>query len=312
MAVPSLSVVIPTHDTCGLTLRCLSSLGHGGVEPVDVIVVDDASTDGTAEAVRRTRAASEIVELDRNVGFSRAANRGAERARGDVLLFLNSDTEILEGALAALVAAFADDPKLGVAGGELFNFDGSPQWRAGRRPTPVWLFLQSSGLGSVLARMPGRGLAGASGGSRTGEVDWVSGAALAVRREVWTSCGPFDDGYRFYCQDLDLCASARAAGWPVAVVVGFRVMHARGASISAVDGASEGFHPALMWCDLVRFAGKKDGDAAGRRAARTLRAGARLRLIGRSLLAAFASDRDGWSRDTAAYRRGLDALRELR
>ncbi len=308
MGIPSLSVVVPTHDTRELTLRCLASLDAGGVSPVEVIVVDDASTDGTVGAVRTDFPTIQVLETDQNLGFSRAANLGVERASGDLVLVLNSDTEVGEGALAALVGAFSDDESLGIGGAELLDLDGTPQWRAGRRPRPTWLFLQASGLGSMLSRLPGRRLFGATGVARDGAVDWVSGAAFAIRREVWRSCGPFDEGYRFYCQDLDLCASARRAGWSVAVISGFAVFHHHGATIAASPGASGRFHPAHMWTDLVRFTAKFEGPEAARRAAAALRMGARLRLGGRAVAGLFSSDREAWTRDSDGFRAGLRAL----
>jgi GT2 family glycosyltransferase len=303
-----LSVVIPTRDTRELTLGCLESLRNGGETPVDVIVVDDASSDGTAEAIRDIYPEATVVETGRNVGFSRAVNLGVKRTVGDVILVLNSDTEILEGALSALMGAFSNDWALGIGGAELLDPDGSSQWRAGRWPTTFWLLAQSSGLGAVANRLPGRHRVGSTGATRTGAVDWVSGAAMGVRREVWETSGPFDVAYRFYCQDLDLCASAQKSGWSVAVVPGFGVLHHHGATISEAEGASGTFHPAHLWADLVRFAEKHQGPEAARRAAAALKAGARLRLAGRSVGRVFAGDRDAWDRESDGFRRGLDAL----
>ena len=145
MALLSLSVVIPTHDTRELTLRCLASFGAGGAAPVELMVVDDASSDGTAGAVRTDFPGVVVLETDGNIGFSRAANLGVERASGEVILVLNSDTEVDDGALAALVGAFSDDESLGIGGAELLDFDGAPQWRAGRWPRPGWLFAPGFG-----------------------------------------------------------------------------------------------------------------------------------------------------------------------
>jgi len=305
MTFPSLSIVIPTHNTCELVLQCLASLAEGGVEPIEVVVVDDASQDGTVEAVRVAHPGIEVVETGRNLGFSGAANLGFERTSADLVLVLNSDTEVCRQSLVALVAAFDEDESLGVAGAELLNPDGTPQWRAGRWPSRAWLFAQASGLGAVASRLPGRRGAGASS---TGSVDWVSGAAIAVRRAVWTSCGPFDDEYRFYCQDLDLCWSANQAGFGVAVVPGFYVLHHLGGTISSNAGSVGSFHPGSMWPDLVRFIGKNHGPTEARRAAFALKTGARLRLAGRALMQPFVSDRETWRRDTQAYRDGLAAL----
>jgi GT2 family glycosyltransferase len=308
MAFPLFSVVIPTRDTRELTLRCLVSLRGGGAVPIDVIVVDDGSSDGTAGAVRRADPSAQVIETGRSVGFSRAVNAGVARTTGDVILVLNSDTEVVEGSLAAMIGAFADDAVLGIGGAELLNPDGSPQWRAGRWPTERWLFAQASGLGSMLSRLPGRRRLGSSGAGRSGAVDWVSGAAMAVRRELWERCGPFDVDYRFYCQDLDLCYSAHEAGWSVAVVPGFRVLHHQGATIGEAEGSSGAFHPQFMWTDLIRFTAKNRGAGDAGKAARALRYGARLRLAMRRVARPLSSDRERWDRETRAYRAGLDAL----
>ena len=308
MVVPSLSVVIPTHNTRGLVMSCVDSLGDAGAAPVEVIVVDDASTDGTAEAIRKHHPAAVVIETGRNMGFGAAANLGAAATTGEIVLVLNSDTEVLEGGLAALVAAFAEDPELGIAGAELLDPDGAPQWRAGSWPTRRWLFAQASGLGAVAARVRGRAAGAGSGAARVGEVDWVSGAAMAVRRDVWESCGPFDVGYSFYCQDLDLCCAARRAGRRVAVVAGFAVLHHHGATIAVRPGASGSFHPGHLWADLVRFSGKFDGPEAAQSAAAALRAGAKLRLLGRAMASPFVREREAWSRESRAFREGLKSL----
>jgi len=311
MAVPTISVVIPTHDTRELTLRCLASLDRGGAAPVEVVVVDDASSDGTAEAVRDRENRVVVVETDGNVGFSRAVNLGAERTTGDLLLVLNSDTEVGQGAFDAVVRAFSDDRTLGIGGAELIGADGAPQWRAGKWPTAGWLFAQASGLGPFLGRVPGRGIVRTRGAVEAGAVDWVTGAAMAIRREVWDSRGPFDTGYRFYCQDLDLCFEARRGGWSVAVIPGFSVLHHHGATISGAPGASGSFHPAHLWSDLVRFTEKFGGAEAAAQAAAVLKAGARLRLAGRAVAGVLSPDRDAWERDSAGYREGLRALERL-
>jgi len=309
---PSLSVVVPTHDTRELTLRCLDSL-VSGLPALELIVVDDASEDGTAAAIARRHPEVMLLVNDQRAGFTRAANRGLAVATGDPLLLLNSDTEVAEGSLAALQAAFADDPQLGIAGAELRYPDGAAQWGAGLEPTPLWLFAQASGLPALLGRLPGYRRLRPPGRGAGAQVDWVSGAALAVRRAVWAAVGPLDARYHFYCQDLDLCLAATSLGWRVAVIAGFVVIHHHGATISAGRGSAAPYHPELMWTDLVRFVDKRGGAAAARRAASALRAGARLRLLGRALAAPFIGHgrRQRWWQDTDAFTAGLRALQRL-
>lgn len=309
MSASNLSIVVPTHDTRELTLRCLASLRDAAPD-AELIVVDDASTDGTAEEIGRRHPRARLIVNDECGGFSRAANRGLDAATGAVLLLLNSDTEVTAPSVAAVRAAFARDPGLGIAGAELRYPDGSAQWGAGREPTPLWLFGQASGIPALLGSLPGYRRIKAPGRGAGVAVHWVSGAAMAIRREAWLQVGPFDEDYRFYCQDLDFCLAARDAGWAVAVVPSFVVIHHHGATISAAVGSAAPFHPELMWADLVRFATKRSGPKAGRAAAAALRRGARLRLLGRRLAGAAMGPRRPatWHNDTAAFEAGVRAL----
>jgi GT2 family glycosyltransferase len=120
--------------------------------------------------------------------------------------------------------------------------------------------------------------------------------------------GPLDEGYAFYAQDLDCCLRLRRAGWEVALLPEFRVVHVAGATIGRQDGAAKRFHPSLLWADLLRFASKHGGPAEARRAARALAAGARLRLLGRALWPGDEARR----RDTEAFRSGLQAIAAFR
>jgi N-acetylglucosaminyl-diphospho-decaprenol L-rhamnosyltransferase len=304
---PPLSIVVPSHDTRELTLRCLASLG-GSPPGTEVVLVDDGSADGTAAEVAARFPAVRVLRNDRALGFTRAANRGLGVASGEVLLLLNSDTEVDAAGLPALLAAFAEDPRLGAAGAALRYPDGRPQWSGGRAPSLLWLFALSSGLPVLLARLPlyrrARPLAAG------GDVDWVTGAAMALRRAAWEAAGPMDEGFRFYAQDLDLCLRLRAAGWRVAVLPGFAVLHHHGATIGREAGASGPRHPELLWSDLVRWAGKRS-ERWGTRAALVLRAGTALRLSGRWLAYPFlpAGRREGWRAEDRAYARALAALR---
>ena len=106
----------------------------------------------------------------------------------------------------------------------------------------------------------------------------MTGAALAIRRAAWQAAGPLDERFAVYCQDLDLCLSARERGWRTGVVPGARVLHHHGATLASVAGVgSGGFHAPALWADLVRLAAKRGGPAAAARTARTLRLGGWLR-----------------------------------
>jgi N-acetylglucosaminyl-diphospho-decaprenol L-rhamnosyltransferase len=347
---PPLSVVVPSRNTRGLTLSCLGALeAAAGARPqlaaIEVVVVDDAGDDGTAEAVTARHPGARVLRLDRRLGFTGAANRGLAAAAGSVLLLLNSDAEVDRGGagLAALLARFASEPRLGIAGAALRYPDGTPQWSGGGEPTAAWLFALASGLAEQLGRLPiyrrlrhpsgtgGRSLAGPTGGRATGratrpeatgteEVAWVTGAAMAIRRTAWEQVGPLDERFELYSQDLDLCLRARDAGWRVAVLPEFQVIHHHGATIAAEagrprpGGARGAQHAELLWVDLLRWADKRGGPPAARRAARALAGGATLRLLGRRLRAPLlpAAERARFRAETATLARALAAVRAAR
>ena len=310
-----LSVVIPSKDTQDLTAACLRSLSRGGERPIECVVVDDGSRDGTADQLRRSFPDVRLLRNDEPQGFTAAANRGLRAARGDLLLLLNSDTEVDEGALGRLCRAFAEAPDLGIAGATLRYPDGRSQWSAGREPDLLWFFAKSSGLAAGLAAVPG--YRGWRRRARSGPaVDWVSGAAMAVRREVLESVGYFDPRYRLYAQDLDLCLAAGDAGWRVAVLPEVGVVHHQGATVARETPGATAERQDIVrtWDDLLVWAEKRRGPDWARRAAGTAQVGLRLALAGRRLVAPFVSHRrrQQWRRQVDDYRRALDGLRRAR
>lgn len=271
-----LSFVIPTRDTPELLLACLASVAREAPS-AQVIVVDDGGSD---QIERRAKECwSTVVTLRNEIGrgFSAAANAGMSVADGELLVCLNSDTELERGSVDALLRAFAEHPDLGVAGGRLLYPDGRPQWSGGAEPTLLWLFALTSGLGRLRGalRSPGPG----DEEPTIRHHDWVSGAALAIRRTVWEMVGPFSERYRFYAQDLDLCRRAHDRGFAVAVVGGFRVLHHHGATVARrLPAAPSGQRVDFLWADLADWYAARRGPAAARWARRAMILGARLRL----------------------------------
>jgi GT2 family glycosyltransferase len=305
-----LSLVVPTRDTRDLTLRCLESAAALIAEGAELVVVDDGSRDGTAEAVRARFPAARVLVNAVPRRFGGAANRGLGEARGEILLLLNSDTEVDPETVPAVVAAFDREPRLGAAGAELRNADGTPQWSAGAAPTRPWLFAMATGAPAQLASWPGYRRLRPVGSAERARVDWVGGAALAIRRAAWEEAGPFDEGFGFYGQDVDFCLRLRDAGWAVRVLPGWTVTHLGGATIGSSEGAAGGRHPGLLWTDLLRVGEKRHGSGWARSAARLMRLGSSLRLAGRALLLPLVprSRRPAFEAETEAYRGARAAL----
>lgn len=293
---PDLSIVIPTHDTARMTLATVRAAIEESPPSTELIVVDDASTDGTTELLRDHAPSVRVIRLEENRRFAGAANAGVAASCGRIILLLNSDATLTPGAVSAMLAAFRADVSLGIAGARLLDPDGTPQWSGGRIPSLPWLLVMISGS-SWMRPWPRRPRTG-------GDVDWVSGAAMAIRREAWDAVGPMPEHYHFYAQDLAFCTRARDAGWRVRLVADARVVHLRGASIRATRGnASLPYDPALLWLDLLTWGGERYGERWLTIALSGARFAAALRIAGRRLRHPFlrAADRDAARAITAVY-----------
>jgi GT2 family glycosyltransferase len=252
-------------------------------DDTEIIVADDGSRDGTAELLAVEAPRVRVVRLESNRGFAAAANRGIEAAQGRIILLLNSDTVVESGALRAIVASFDSDSRLGIAGARLVNPDGTPQWSGGRTPTLMWMVGVVSGAGH-LARFFRRATRSESGG----EIDWVSGAALAFRRDVWKDAGPLDERFLFYCQDIEFCLRAHAAGWQVRIVEDARVMHELGGTVAGDNPLRH--DPERLWPDLLTWGKLHYGRGWSVLARIALVMAAYLRIAGRIMRRPFRRD----------------------
>jgi GT2 family glycosyltransferase len=273
--MPDLSIVIPTFDTASMTLRCCRAVLASKPPSTEVIVADDGSSDGTGALLARELPEVQVVQLESNCGFAAAANRGVDTARGRLILLLNSDAFVEDGALSALIAAFDADPRLGVAGALLLNEDDTPQWSGGPTPTLLWMAGVVSGTGHL------RHSFSRHRQSQQREVDWVSGAAMAFRREVWRDAGPLSERFTFYCQDIELCLRAREGGWRVRVVPEARVVHALGRTVAGNNPLR--YDPERLWPDLLLWGTMRYGPLWGSLARIVFVVAAALRIASRTM-----------------------------
>ena len=223
---PDLSVIILTYNTRDFTLACVRAvLTEVTASPytIEVIVVDNASTDDTVARLREQYPAVRLVVNEANLGFALGNNVGLAMAQGRYLLLLNSDTETQANALTSLVAFMEAHPDAGACGPQLLNSDGSLQ-PSGRDLPSVWgMFAGMTKLYRLGKRdfylQPGRDYCQVA---RVGE---VSGAALLVRREVYEKVGGLDPNIFAYYEDIDWCKRIGEAGYAVYYVPSARVMH---------------------------------------------------------------------------------------
>ena len=229
-SAPLLSVVIVNINTRDWLQGCLESLEQQDVfERIQVVVVDNTSTDGSAAMVRRDFPSCELVQLEETVGFGQANNAGVRHAGAPLLLLLNPDTVVREGSLGEFIELLEEHPRCGVAGGLVYDGDGELERSTGSYPT-----LGSMVLDRLLGRLPpARGLLGLlserhwTGYDEARRVDWVTGACLWIRRELFEELGGFDENIYLYCDDVDLAYRARRAGaecwfFPCAPIVHYR------------------------------------------------------------------------------------------
>jgi GT2 family glycosyltransferase len=205
----------------------------------EAVVVDNASSDGSADIALEFAPHVRLLRNAENVGFGRGVNQGAAASSAPLVLIINPDCRLERGAVAALEAELARHPGCAVAGPRILSPDGSAQGSARGDPDMLTgLF----GRASTLRRLfPGAALAKrnvvddtvARGGGSV-EVDWVSGACMLVRRDAFAAAGGFDERYFMYWEDADLCRRLRAAGHHVRYVPGATAVHRVGHSSRSV------------------------------------------------------------------------------
>jgi GT2 family glycosyltransferase len=226
-----LSIIIVSFDTREELEVCLASIAAAPPStPHRIIVVDNASSDGTAAAVRRNWPEVRLIASDRNLGFAAGNNLAIREAASEYVLLLNSDTLTPAGAIDALVAALESDSGAVAAGPRLVGADGWPEISFGPMMGPL-NELRQKALGRLYdRRVPAAVARVRRMTQRRHRPDWVSGACLLVRRADALAAGLFDERYFLYAEDVDFCAALRALGRHILFVPEAEVVHARGAS----------------------------------------------------------------------------------
>lgn len=221
-----LSVVIVSWNTREKLKACLSSLADCGCEfpgAVEVLVVDNASSDGSAAMVEAEFPEIRLLQNGSNLGFARANNQAIRESNGSYLLLLNSDTELLTGAPCQLVRFMEDRPQIGAAGPLLLNSNGTLQPSAHPMLTPEREFWRLSYLDYLFPKATYRMEAWDRLAPR--QVGVLKGACLLLRREALEAVGLLDDSYFMYTEEVDLCFRLAEAGWQSWWVPGARVVH---------------------------------------------------------------------------------------
>jgi len=263
MTRPKLSIVIVSFNTREDLERCIASLmAHPPSIPYEVIVVDNASSDGSVEAVRRRWPALRVIVQAQNAGFAVANNVGIRASSGSMVLLLNSDCLVPAGAIDGLAERLRAQPEAAVAGPRLVDAIGRTELSFGRMISP-WAELRQKAIGKAYDRdlaQAVRWLKAETSAERF--VDWVSGAALLVYRADAEAAGLLDERYFLYTEDVDFCAAVRARGRKILFTPAVTITHLRGRSRATAPGAMhaayrrshlafyEKHHP--YWAPLLR------------------------------------------------------------
>lgn len=236
-----LSIIIVNYNVKEFLQNLLHSIDKAarGLEH-EVIVVDNASEDGSVEFLRKNFPSVKLIANRENQGFGKANNQGMEIARGRYLLLLNPDTLLSEDTLATMISFMNKTPEAGMAGCKILNPDGTLQLACRRSfPGPWVSFCKVTGLSNLF---PGSRLFAKYNltyldENKTYEVDAISGSFMMLRREVYEKIGGFDEDFFMYGEDLDLCYRIQKAGYKVYYTHSTQIIHYKGESTrrSSID-----------------------------------------------------------------------------
>ena len=228
---PRLSVVIVSYNTRVMTLECLGVLADELRNlAAEVFVVDNASNDGSAEAIRTAFPDVRLLLNEQNAGFGAANNLALRQTRGRYLLLLNTDAFPRPGAVAGLVNFLEQSPEIGVVGPRLIYKDGALQQSCFRFTTPWYAWTENLGLTKLFRRHPALDDYRAWDHATEREVDFVIGACLLLRREAYQQVGGFDERFFMYQEEADWEKRIKAAGWKIVFTPTAEVVHLAGAS----------------------------------------------------------------------------------
>ena len=229
-----LSIVIVSYNVRDFLHQAIRSLdkARSGLKS-EIIVVDNASADGSVEMLRSRFPKVRVISNEKNLGFARANNLGLKRARGEFCLLINPDTVVQEDTLRVMLKFFKGNPEAGLAGCKILNPDGTFQLACRRSfPTPWVAFTKLFGLAALMpkSRLFGKYNLTYLETDKTYEVDSVSGSFMMVRRKVYQQVGGLDEEFFMYGEDLDWCFRIQHSGWKIFYVPSTSIIHYKGES----------------------------------------------------------------------------------
>jgi len=244
-----LSIIIVTWNSEEFIRNYLDSiLVSAGNLSLEIIVVDNNSSDKTARIVEQFYPQVNLIQNKKNLGYAKANNQGIEEVRGEYLLLLNPDTQVLEDALSLMYEFMEENPEIGALGPKLLNPDKSVQPSCREFPTFSTLVWEFSGLSRLFpkSKIFGRWRMGYFDFNETREVDQPMGSCLMLRRETLDDVGIFDENFSMFFNDVDLCYRIKKRDWKIYFYPDAKVIHHKGASTKKVKAK-------MIWLSHLAF-----------------------------------------------------------
>ena len=208
---PEISIIIVSYNTADLICNCLDSVLSNDGSSIEIIVVDNASTDGSVDLIRGKYENVQVISNIKNVGFAAANNQALPLCSGRYILFLNPDTEVMPHFFENLIQYMDTHHNIGLAGTKIVDTDGTLQW-------------------SISYKYPGHRYAKPEISGLPGSIAALLGACMIVRSELITILGGFDEDYFLYGEDQDLCLRIRKSGYKLGYVDDSSIIHIGGQS----------------------------------------------------------------------------------
>ncbi|OJI06450.1 hypothetical protein BK004_03580 [bacterium CG10_46_32] len=235
-----ISIIIVSWNVRGLLEKCLASLySHTEGITFEVIVVDNASSDGSVEMAQEKFQDMQVIALDENKGFATANNIGIKESSGKYILLLNPDTELTENSLKKVFDKMESNESIGILGCKLLNTDGTLQDSVRKFPRVQDLFALFFKLYKLFPSLLHYYLAKDFDYRREAEVDQVMGAFFCINRSVIDKIGPLDSKYFIWFEEVDFCRRAKRAGFKIVYWPGTSIIHHGGQSFGQVQTAKK-------------------------------------------------------------------------
>lgn len=220
------SIILVNYNTKELTLNCLNSIYEktSGID-FEVVIVDNASVDGSCDAIKNQFPQVKLIENEKNLGFGKANNVGIKLSNAKYVLLLNTDTELINNAVKLLYDLMENDPSIGACGGNLFDKDKNPVHSYGYLNTPKKFFCRMMGLRYLLKDQKND-----ANRDRVQEVEQIIGADLMLRKSALDKVGAFDERFFLYCEESELQFRISQGGYKIIYTPEPEIYHFEGAA----------------------------------------------------------------------------------